>query len=113
MDSSCYPLLVDSSNLLEDLSIVLVDLSTFLHKSFLQGLLVLERDLTSVVRFRVSLKCYQSHDYVLMMARNDDDQQNLSARVGAVEGDITTIKLALSVRPKQSRESFSITMIEV
>jgi len=69
--------------------------------------LALERDLTSVVRFRILCQVVSDFSCVPTMAENDEDQQSLSAMVGTIEGDITAIKSALE-RMAQAIERISL-----
>jgi len=71
--------------------------------------LTLERDLTGVVRFLICVKWDQSFDNFSTIAEDDDSLQRLSTRMGAIEGDICTIKSNLDLMVQEIKKlSFKI-----
>ena len=88
MGSSCYLLLMDSSCLLVDSTIILLE-------SIFQGSLALERNLASIVRFLACVNWYQSFDCFLAMVGDDNGLQGLSIRMNTAEKRVDAVKLTL------------------
>jgi len=102
MDLSCYLLLMDSSYLLMNSSIILPEGS--FPSSF-----ALEWDVDDVVRFLVCVKWYQSFSYFSMMAGDNDESQSLSIRVGTIKGRLNALESTMnSMIQELMRLSFKI-----
>jgi len=95
VDSSCYSLLVDSSELLVDSSVVLVDSSMILPEGSSQVSLPLERDLTGIVHFLFRVKWYQSFGNFSKMTGDNDGLQDLSTMIDTTGRRDSTIKSTL------------------
>ena len=58
--------------------------------------MTLEGDPVGAVRFLICIKWYQSFNYFLAMARDDDRLQGISTRIGTIEGKISALESILN-----------------